>query len=81
MKSLEISQRVIRSRKSNERQKNSEKKNCKKTNDDIQRHYTKNEKKKKKKLKTKKPHQIYNQKSPQNTEGDTMCFSKVDLFH
>jgi hypothetical protein len=35
----------------------------------------------KKKLKTKKTHQIYNQKSPQNTEGDTMCFSKVDLFH
>ena len=41
----------------------------------------KTKKKKKKKLKTKKPHQIYNQKSPQNTEGDTMCFSKVDLFH
>jgi hypothetical protein len=39
------------------------------------------QKTKKKKLKTKKPHQIYNQKSPQNTEGDTMCFSKVDLFH
>jgi hypothetical protein len=41
----------------------------------------KTKKRKKKKLKTKKPHQIYNQKSPQNTEGDTMCFSKVDLFH